>query len=130
MDYLQTLARWQEVKLAIKHLQEEERALRDGLFSGTFKDPTEGVNKHKLADGRELKGTYKINRTPIQELVHELPARLKNKVFKRTYALIVGEFKKLNDEDRHEVSAALVEKPGLPTLEIKEAKKDPADVTP
>jgi len=124
MDYYATLARWQELKLAITKLQEEERALRDGLFTGTFPKPTEGVNKSMLPDGREVKGTYKLNRTVLQDAVPALPATLRKMVFKTTYELKLAEYRKLDKASQKTVDKALTVKPGLPTLEIKAAKQD------
>ena len=54
MDYFETLARWQELQEAIKHMQAEEKALRQGIANGTFPEPKEGVNKLVLEDGQVI----------------------------------------------------------------------------
>ena len=130
MDYLSTLARWQELQITIKNLQAEERSLRDGLFRGTFKRPTEGVNKTTLPDGRELKGTHKLNRNVVQDAVSAVPAPLRKKVFKTTHALVLSAYRNLDKDEQKTVDKALTITPGLPTLEIKEAKPEAGAVTP
>lgn len=132
MDYFETLERWQELQAVIPKLQAEEKALREGLFKGTFPNPEEGVNKKELPDGRVLKGTHKLYRN-VQE--RELPnlklsPKLKEKLFKKKHSLVTGQYRKLDDKTRKQVDSVLIIKPGLPTLEIVEPKGDKVEVSP
>ena len=120
--YLETLERWHQLKATIKSLQEQEKALRIGLFDGSFKKPVEGVNKMTLPDGRELKGTHKINRKVDQGAVPKIPAGLRGRVFQIKYSLIMSVYKKLSPTERNKVDHALEIKPGTPTLDLKDAK--------
>lgn len=123
MTYEQTLERWQEVQAAVKRLQDEERTLREGLFNGTFKNPTEGVNKQELPDGRILKGTYKLYRNVDQKAVVNLPEDLRERVIKIKYDLQLSTYRKLSSEERKQVDGIITVKPGMPGLEIVEPKE-------
>ena len=101
MDYLAALARWQELKTAISHMQQEERALREGLFHGTFPDPIEGTNRYVLPDGRTVVGTFKLNRRVLED---ELPKVLKKLKMKKSDApvktkveLVLSAYRELSD---------------------------------
>lgn len=118
LTYQETLERWKQLKEMISKLQGEERALREGLFFGTFPKPTEGTNKHILPDGSTLKGVHKINRNVVQDAVQKVPDSLRELVFKTTYSLILGEYKKLPKADQKVVDKALTITNGLPTLEL------------
>lgn len=132
MDYMETVARWAELNAAIKHLQAEERALREGLFSGTFPAPREGVNTVTLPDGRILKGTYKLNRKLIREqylenwstVVKDIPSAVAASLVKVDYSLVTSAYKGLPDDHRKAVDSVLEIKPALPTLELVETDAD------
>lgn len=123
MDYFETVQRWHELKATIQHLQAEERALREGLFSGTFPNPEEGVNKYTLPDGSVLKGTYKLNRTldddKLKELVKEglLPKKVYRAIRRVKVELNLAEYRKLSDKHAKICAEAITVKPGLPSLE-------------
>jgi hypothetical protein len=122
MEYLEALDRWQELSDAIKHMTQEERALREALFSGTFPDPKEGTNKHTLPDGRVVKGTYSLNRKVLEDelpdALEALPEDVREKIIKRKPELVKSVYNKLDAEQRQAFDAALDIKPGLPKLEV------------
>jgi hypothetical protein len=123
-DYYATLDRWRELQETIRKLQGEERALREGLFQGSFPDPEEGTNLCELPNGQQLKGVYKINRTPIEDGVKSLPKKLRDKVFKVKHVLNLGVYRSLDHEERLAVDSTLKIKPGLPTLSVLEPKPE------
>lgn len=126
MDYMETVERWLELKETVRKLQDEERALREGLFQGTFPSPDEGVNKAELPDGRILKGTYKIHRslTDIEDFRKlRLNGDLENQLIRVKHDLVIAAYRRLDSDTRKKVDSVLVIKPGLPTLELVEAKE-------
>ncbi len=131
-SYYDTLARWQELTGTIKQLQGDERALREGLFEGAFPNPTEGTNTMELPDGRKLKGVYKINRIVDEEGLKNLkltPTQLRAH-FRTKHSLLIAAYKALDDHARQILDSVIVSKPGLPTLDIVEAKPAAAEVKP
>lgn len=133
MDYMEALARLEYLKGSIATMQEEEKALRQALFAGTFPNPKEGVNNYELPDGTIVKGTYKLNRTIDKDRLAktklELPPGVLKAIFKIETKLVDGQYKKLPDEQRAIVDQVLVVKPGLPALEIIRPERMPADDT-
>jgi len=127
-DYYATLERWSELKETISKLQGEERALREGLFRGSFPDPVEGTNIYELDNGQQLKGVYKINRTTIEANVDALPAKLRKQVYKVKHVLNVKAYRELSATEQLQVDMTLKIKPGLPTLSVLEPKPDSAVV--
>ena len=113
MGYYETLERWQELKEAIAKLQAEERALREGLF-----------NKYELPDGRILKANYPLRRSVVESNLSAVPKDIREKVFKEYHKLSTGAYRELTDAQRAKVDIALNIKPGLPSLEIVEAKAE------
>lgn len=122
MSYYQTLERWHQLVATIKTLQDEERALREGIFKGTFADPKEGVNTVALPDGRTLKGTYKLNRTVDQAGVLLLPKKVREAAFKAKFDLSLSAYRTLDEETQKVVDGVLTVSPGMPQLELVEAK--------
>ncbi len=130
LDYYETLDRWQELQATIKQLQAEERALREGIFEGSFPDPVEGTNTIELPDGRKLKAVYKIYRNTDEDAYELLPVGGKE-VFRAKHVLSTTLYRALSDAKRAVVDRALTIKPaGLPTLSIVAAKNDKVAVTP
>lgn len=124
MDYLETLEHWQTLHQQIKHLQAQERNLREGLFNGTFPEPEEGMNEFTLPDGRVVKGTYKLNRTLDDEKLEALvksrkvTAKVAEKIRRTSINLDMAGYRELTDKQRAAVDEAIESKPGLPTLEV------------
>lgn len=120
MDYFETLLRWQELQAIIPKLQAEERALREGLFKGSFPDPVEGTNKLELPDGRILKAVHKLYRTVDEKALATitLTKAQREKLFRTKHELKVSAYKSLDKGTRKLVDSVLTIKPGLPTLEV------------
>ena len=139
LTYEQTLARWYELKEAIARLGAEEKALREGLFAGTFPNPTEGVNSVTLPDGSVLKGTYVLNRSVNVEMYRDhptawknamLPAPVKLRIIKHEPKLVKSEYNKLDEKQKQEMDKFLLIKPGLPKLELVPPKPEVPNVQP
>lgn len=131
-SYYETLQRWQDLKATISKLQGEERALREGLFDGAFPEPKEGTNTMEMPDGRKLKGVFKINRSVNEEALGALkltPTQM-NANFRTTHSLKITAYKELDVKTRKIIDSVLVSRPGLPTLDVKEAKPAAAEVKP
>jgi hypothetical protein len=114
-------------RLAADKVREME--LRKKIFGFFFQAPEEGVNNVPMSEGWVMKGTYKIDRKPKEELLathaEELAAAnlpLKD-LIKLTPSLSVTAYKKLTDEQRKVFDKVLEIKPGAPSLEITKPKK-------
>jgi hypothetical protein len=118
MDYFANIERWLQLKTTIAHLTAEEKALREGLFHGTFPNPVEGTNTYELPGGHKIKGIYKINRTVDQEAVLTIPKTLLTNTFKVKRELNIKAYRELTDKERKAIDAVLKIEPGLPGLEF------------
>lgn len=124
--YYELLDKWVEAAEMKKRWEREENKLRAELFGGTFPNPTEGVNKHELPDGRVVKGTYKLNRKIDEAALPSVEAAMRDKfqidpesnLIRRKPELAVGAYKKLTEEQRAVFDEAVISKPGSPTIEI------------
>ena len=125
-EWWNSLEEWNQLKDSIAHLTAREKALREMLFAGSFPNPEEGVNTVVLPDGRKLKGTHKLNRKvledKLQKVHDELGADTFQDVFKVKYDLVLAAYRKLEPKMQKVVDKALEVKPGLPSLELVEAK--------
>lgn len=135
MSYFDTLARWHELNTAIKHMQAEERALREGLFAGTFPEPEEGTNKVELPDGRILKAVHKIYRNVDAEALANqpkgwLPKKVLDEVIRHKPELVIKAYRGLEGDTKKKLDDILIIKPGLPSLELIEPKPDTPEVSP
>lgn len=124
--YYELLDQWAEAAEMKKKWEKEEHRLRMALFQGTFPNPTEGVNKHELPDGRVVKATHKLNRKVDEAALPAVEAAMREQfqidpesgLIRRKPELAVGAYKKLTEEQRHVFDEAIVSKPGTPTIEI------------
>ena len=123
MDWLQKLERWAELRESIKHLTDEEKSLREELFTASFPNPKEGTNKVQLADGRILKGHYRIYRKVMPLDYEQLDERLQAACFELKPSLKIKPYRALSLPDMAAADRALYIKAGLPGLELVEAKK-------
>lgn len=121
-DYMEMLDRWMELDASIKHLKEQEKALRVLLFEGTFPEPEEGTNNHELPDGRIVKGVYRINRRVDQDEAQSLPAKIRKKYFRTKLELNKREYNDAEDEERAIVERVITATPGTPSLDVKAPK--------
>lgn len=123
--YLAMLDRWADVSARKKALEEEENDLRRMLFAGAFPNAKEGVNKHKLPDGRTIKGDMKINRKLDEAALPATLAAMRDAGVANADALVrykpelaKREWNALSDENKLLFSKAVIAVPGMPTLEI------------
>lgn len=131
-EYYRTLSQWQELVVSIKHLSDQEKVLREALFKGAFPKPEEGVNTMEMPNGGKLKGTFKLNRTVLQDKVREIKIDLDtwNKVFRQKIELNTAAYRTLDEKLRKLVDKALEIKPGLPSLELVPPKPTAPDIAP
>lgn len=128
--YLALLAQWQDDRTKLAFYKEREAENRRILFAGAFPNPVEGTQRHKLPDGRTIKGQYKIGRK-IDEAA--LPATLQHMrelgvanadvLVSYKPSLAKREWNTLSDDNKLAFSAAVIATPGMPTLDIEMPKK-------
>jgi len=124
--YMQILAEWQDNRRKLAYYKEREAEQRRILFAGAFPNPAEGTNKLKLADGRTIKGNYKISRKLDEAAISVTLARMRELGVANTDALVTykpslakREWNTLSDEMKLEFSPAIIATPGMPGLEIE-----------
>lgn len=126
-SFEEALAEWIEVSAAQKRLAAKELMLRRQIFDAAFPDPVKGVNSLELADGRIVKGTYRINTTVDEAAVGAVKEQLRalgqndvtaDDVFKVKHSVSATALNKLSAEGKLIASRAIVSKPGTPTLEV------------
>jgi hypothetical protein len=140
LTYFETVQQWAELRQQIRVLQEKEKAYREQLFKGTFRDPREGANTYALPDndvfpaGTRIVGTYKLNRTVDEEKWNALlddpdnplPEEIAAEVIEWKPELRLKQYRELPEEIRKRVETAIIVKPGLPDLEVKPPKHEEA----
>lgn len=127
--YMQILAEWQDDRVKLAYYKEQEKDKRIVLFAGAFPQPVEGVNRLKLTDGRTIKAQYSISRKideaalPIT-LNHMRELGVANTDVLVTYkpSLAKREWNTLSEDNKLAFSAAVIAKPGTPSLEIEMPK--------
>ena len=123
------LVRWYALKAQLAQVKDEEMTLRKKLFGSYFPAPKEGTNNFELPDGAVLKGGHTISRDIDKALlgVHgpELVAEgiPVGKLVDWKPALVLGEYRQLDDKQRLRFDICLTIKPGSPTLDISIPKR-------
>lgn len=124
--YMQILAEWEDDKRKLSFYKEREKENRLVLFAGTFPNPIEGTQKFKLADGRTIKGQYKINRKIEEAALPVALAHMRELGVANTDALVSykptlakREWNTLSIENKLAFSPAIVATPGTPTLDVE-----------
>jgi hypothetical protein len=130
--------RWYELDQELKRIKGAEAMLRSRIFKHCFPNPTEGAaeNKYSIGDGTGaiVQGTHVINRTVDEQQLDalrsasaeegsNLPQLDLAKLIRWKPELVIGEYRKLDETERHTIDQALVIKPGMPALEIKIPKR-------
>lgn len=129
-DYV---ARWQAVKREAKRYGEAEMEMRKAIMAsikqarGTeFK---EGANAVKMADGRKITGTHKINRSLAQDQIAAVRERYQqlndrpvdfDDLLKVSYDLVISSFRKLEGEALAVVSDMVTAKEGAPEIKVSD----------
>jgi hypothetical protein len=107
----------------------EEMRLRKELAELLFPNPVEGANnKVRVGHGKAIQMTHKINRSVDKKVLDELRqkpniAPLIAEVVRYKPELEVKKFKELSADDIKLLAPAITEKPGAPTLELKDENK-------
>lgn len=124
--FMQILEEWRDNKAKLAYYKEREKEQRLILFAGTFPNPVEGTQRHKLPDGRAIKAQYKINRKIDEAVLPATLARMRELGVANTDALVVykpslakREWNTLSDDMKLEFSPAVIATPGTPTLDIE-----------
>ena len=132
------LATWFKLKKKLAEIKGTEAMLRGRIFHYFFPNPTEGAkdNKHPLNDGTGavLCADHVINRTVDEQQLEalreamfaegsNLPKLDLTKLIRWKPELVLSEYRKLSEEERHTLDQALVIKPGSPQLDITIPKR-------
>lgn len=105
-----------------------EMELRKLIFGTFIPNPSEGVNTVQMSDGYVMKGTYKLERKPIPELMtahaEELKlAKIPKDIIRYKPELAITVYKTLTEEQRKVFDQVIETKPSSPSLEIVKPKK-------
>lgn len=132
------LTTWYKLKEELARVKGSEAMLRGRIFRYFFPNPTEGAkdNKHPLNDGTGavLCADHIINRTVDEQQLEglkeamfapdsNLPQLDLTKLVRWKPELVISEYRKLSEAERHAFDQCLVIKPGSPQLEIKIPKR-------
>jgi hypothetical protein len=123
------LNEWSNLTQQLAALKSKEMLLRMKIFRGKFPNPVEGTNKVPLAAGWIIKATYPISRKPVLDLLIARAQELRengvpvDSLIKSVPEVIIGEYRKLDDDKRHLFDQILEIKPGSPQLEITLPKR-------
>lgn len=124
--YIAMLAEWQDDRTKLAYYKEQEAEKRRLLFAGAFPNPVEGSQRHKLPDGRTIKGQYKIARkideaalpaTLLQ--MRELGVANADVLVSYKPSLAKREWNTLSEDNKLAFSAAVIATPGMPGLEVE-----------
>jgi hypothetical protein len=135
---LEDLKTWYELKEELARVKGAEAMLRSRIAKHFFPAPTEGSkdNKHPLNDGTGaiLQMDYVINRTVDEQQLDALRSAIAEEgsnlpqlnlatLIRWKPEVVIGEYRKLNETERHTLDQCLIIKPGSPQLEIKIPKR-------
>ena len=123
--YLRMLDAWEQVSQLLSLTKDCEMDMRLRLFAGAFAAPKEGTNTHRLPDGREIKGQYKINRYIDEAALPVTLQALREHGVANTDVLVrykpelaKREWNSLSDEAKLMFSPAIIATPATPSLEV------------
>lgn len=127
--YMAILAEWEDDKRKLSYYKEQEGEKRRILFAGAFPNPKEGTNRHKLPDGRQVVGKYTIGRKideaalPVTlQAMREAGVANTDVLVSYKPSLAKREWNTLSEDNKLLFSAAVIATPGMPGLEIEQAK--------
>lgn len=128
------IAAWDETKARLALLREREAEMRQDILNELYANHEIGVNTIELANGYELKATFKETFSLIEEdnrldsaldAIDNLGERGKlitERLVKWKPALVKSEYDQLPDDIRRIFDTAVLVKPAAATLEIKAPK--------
>lgn len=134
-DNIETLvAEWQKSLETAAEAKNAEAAKRTALYDAIFAGSPEGTNHAPLPNGDSLVCDIRINRTVNRAELEAARAYALNKnnaqllglldrVVSYDPKVVVGEYKSASNEEKKILADIIVEKPGLPGLEVKTPKK-------
>lgn len=128
--YMRLLDQWEQASLLGSIIGEAEIDMRRTLFAGAFPNPKENTNVHKLPDGTEIVGMYKINRRIDEaalavtlDAMREAGVANYDKLVKYKPELAKAEWNSLSDAMKLKFSPAVISTPGTPSLERRVPKR-------
>lgn len=122
---------WLKVKAEAARLKDLEMTMRLAIM-GSVKNHLgeafkEGANTHKMADGRKITVTHKVNRTIDQtqiDVIREEYNRLNDRpipfddLLKVKYDLVIGPYRKLDGKAAEIFSDLVTTKDGSPEVKV------------
>lgn len=129
---VQMVADWQASAIAASNAKDRENANRTALFDALYAGSPEGTNHCMLPDGSKLSCDVKINRTIVRAELESARAYalqhnnaqllgLLDRIVSYDPKVVVSEFKATSNEEKKILSYIVVEKLGLPSMELKPA---------
>jgi len=128
---------WRAAQAALALAKEQEAALRAEVVALAFADhKDEGTENVELGNGWKLKAVFKIGYTldnkddAVDKALSKIEKAggegefIAGRLVKWKPELSVSEYKKLPDKFRKIIDAVLTTKPGTPSLELIEPKKN------
>lgn len=118
------LEEWYKATAELAIAKAKEGMLRLRCFKGYFPTPVEGTNTAPLADGYELKGIHKINRSVEPGSLIVLADKFAEAkiavgdLIEYKPDLKIKEYRTLTDDQRNLFDQALIIKDGTPDLKI------------
>lgn len=123
--------RWTQIKREAKRLAEAEMEMRKAIMASIRQargdEFKEGANGVKMADGRKITGTHKINRSLQQDQIEAVRERYMalndrpvdfDDLLKVSYDLVISQFRKLDGEALKVVSDMVTAKEGSPEVKL------------
>jgi hypothetical protein len=122
---------WYALKAQIADLTAKESDLRKAIFARAFTDaPEKGSVRAGLGYGKDLKATTKLNYSIDKEALAQvrkadaIPPDVLDLVVRYKPEVVEAEFLRIaNPEHKRALASFITSKPGLPSLEIVDAKK-------
>ncbi len=127
-EMFKQLQLWNEAKEKLKIIKDQEMVLRKECLKMAFPDGKTGANTMPLGGGWKLTGTYKLNYS-FDESTLDLAIHALAEVGVDTKELIrvkrepaMTAVNKMSKDTRKILEAAMITKPGTPTLVLVEPK--------
>ena len=127
-----TLEEWYQSQVELARAKANEIVLRMRIFKHYFPDPKEGTNTFALADGYELKGTHKINRSVEEAALEVLKPKFAeaklpvDSLIEYKPDLRIKAYRELTDDERDLFDQCLIVKDGTPDVKIVQPAKNKA----
>ena len=125
---LKKIGIWNMAQKQLADIKKQEAELRAEVFAALFDNGEfplkEGANKLDLPDGWSITATHKLNYNIDEAVISDTLEQMREKGFsdlglvKYKPSLSVAEYRKIDDEMKGILSAALTIKPGSPSMKL------------